>query len=152
MKIIFISFWWNVEHWFTSTPPSDPSKTTHELSYFYERWYKEGHQRDYINQGRSKHYKKLEQWLNEMLEKPASDPNYLKKQNVASNLTEDSCFWAHVEDALISCKLLNSSELSTDHRDKESSKLVDFENCVYSSMKNYAVSPEIGRASCRERV
>uniref|UniRef100_A0A2N9EP96 EDS1 EP domain-containing protein n=1 Tax=Fagus sylvatica TaxID=28930 RepID=A0A2N9EP96_FAGSY len=69
-------------------------------------YYKEGHQRDYINQGRSKHYKKLEQWLNEMLEKPASGPNYLKKQNVASNLTEDSCFWAHVEDALISCKLL----------------------------------------------
>ena len=106
-------------------------------------YYNEGHQRDYINQGRSKHFKKLEQWLNETLEKPASGPNYLKKQNVASNLTEDSCFWAHVEEALISCKLLSSSELSTDQRDKESSKLIDFENYVYSLMKNYAVSPEI---------
>jgi hypothetical protein len=107
-------------------------------------YYKEGCQRDYINLGRSKHFKILEQWLNETeTEIPASGPNYLKKQNVESNLTEDSCFWAHVEEALISCKLLSSSELSIDHRDKESSKLIDFENYVYSLMKNYAVSPEI---------
>ena len=106
-------------------------------------YYKRGG-KDYINQGRPKHYKKLEQWLNETeTKKSASGPNYLKKQNVESNLTKDSCFWAHVEEALISCKLLSSNELSTDHRDKESSKLIDFENYVYSLMKNYAVSPEI---------
>nr|POE57801.1 senescence-associated carboxylesterase 101 [Quercus suber] len=50
--------------------------------------------RDYIKNGRAEHYKKLEQWLKET-EKPSSSsgPNDLKKQNVKSSLTEDSCFW-----------------------------------------------------------
>ena len=114
--------------------------------------------RDYIKIGRSEHYKKLEQWLKET-EKPSSSsgPNDLKKQNVKSSLTEDSCFWAHVEEALILCDSLNGRESGV--MDKESSKkkrkssamdeesskkkLVEFENYVYSLMKNYAVSSEI---------
>ncbi|XP_050258055.1 senescence-associated carboxylesterase 101-like [Quercus robur] len=82
--------------------------------------------KDYINQGRPKRYKQLEQWLKET-EKPASNLSQLKKQNVASSLTEDSCFWAHVEEARISCKLLSSKESSTG------------ENIVLSLMKKYEV-------------
>ncbi|KAM4072957.1 hypothetical protein ACB094_11G179100 [Castanea mollissima] len=104
-------------------------------------YYKAGKQ-DYINQGRSKHYIILEQLLKvKETEKPPSGPNELKKQNVASSLTEDSCFWAHVEEALISCKLLSSGE--SNDIEKETNKLIEFENYVYGLMKNYAVSSEI---------
>ncbi|KAL0014234.1 hypothetical protein SO802_001303 [Lithocarpus litseifolius] len=98
--------------------------------------------KDYINQGRSKHYKQLEQWLKET-EKPASNPSQLKKQNVASSLTEDFCFWAHVEEARISCELLSSRESSIGEKESSKHNLVEFENYVLSLMKNYAVSPEI---------
>ena len=100
-------------------------------------YYKGGGQ-DYTKSRRPEHYKKLEQWLKE---KPASVPNKLKKQNVASSLTEDSCFWAYVEEARISCKLLSSGESSD--KEKELKKLLEFENYVYGLMKYYAVSPEI---------
>ncbi|KAL4601100.1 hypothetical protein ACB092_11G247800 [Castanea dentata] len=104
-------------------------------------YYKAGKQ-DYKNQGRSKHYIILEQLLKvKEAEKPSSGPNELKKQNVASSLTEDSCFWAHVEEALISCKLLSSGE--SNDIEKETNKLIEFENYVYGLMKNYAVSSEI---------
>ncbi|XP_065636242.1 senescence-associated carboxylesterase 101-like isoform X1 [Quercus suber] len=104
-------------------------------------YYKKG-LKDYINQGRPKHYKQLEQWL-KVTEKTASNPSQLKKQNVASSLTEDSCFWAHVEEALISCKLLSSRESSTGEKELSKHNLIEFENYVLSLMKNYAVSPEI---------
>ncbi|KAL4639687.1 hypothetical protein ACB092_03G236500 [Castanea dentata] len=97
-------------------------------------YYKAGKQ-DYISQGRSKRYIILEQLLKET-EKPSSGPNELKKQNVASSLTEDSCFWAHVEEARISCKLLSSRE--SNDMEKERNKLIEFENYVYGLMKNYA--------------
>ncbi|XP_065636258.1 senescence-associated carboxylesterase 101 [Quercus suber] len=102
-------------------------------------YYKAGKQ-DYINQGRLIHFIILEQLLKET-EKPSSGPNELKKQNVASSLTEDSCFWAHVEEARISCKLLSNGE--SNDREKERNKLIEFENYVYGLMKNYAVSSEI---------
>ena len=97
---------------------------------------------DYINQGRPKHYIKLEQWLNETA-KPVGVLNDSMKQNVASILTEDSCFWAHVEEALISCKMLTGTGSS--EMDKQSSRdsLFKFENYAYGLIKNYAVSPEI---------
>ncbi|XP_050282329.1 senescence-associated carboxylesterase 101-like [Quercus robur] len=104
-------------------------------------YYKAGKQ-DYINQGRSKHYIILEQLLKET-EKPSSGPNKLKKQNVASSLTEDSCFWAHVEEARISCQLLSSGESSDEKKDSAKKELIEFEKYVFDLMKNYAVSSEI---------
>ena len=97
---------------------------------------------DYINQGRPKQYIKLEQWLNETAE-PAGVPNELMKQNVVSILTEDSCFWAHVEEALISCKLLTSTGSSEMEKQSSRDSLFEFENYVYGLIKNYTVSPEI---------
>nr|XP_023895081.1 senescence-associated carboxylesterase 101-like isoform X1 [Quercus suber] len=104
-------------------------------------YYKAGKQ-GYINQGRPKHYIKLEQLLKET-EKPSSVPNEMKKQNVASSLTEDSCFWAHVEEALISCKLLTNEGSSVEEKDFAKKELIEFEKYVLDLMKNYAVSSEI---------
>ena len=66
----------------------------------------------------------------------------MKKQNVVSSLTEDSCFWAHVEEAFISCKLL-TNEGSSVEEDSAKKELIEFENYVLDLMKNYAVSSEI---------
>ena len=104
-------------------------------------YYNKG-QKDYINQGRHKHYKQLEQWLNEE-NKPASNSNQSKKQNVASILSKDSCFWAHVEEARISCKLLTSRESSIEEKESSKHSLIRFEDYVLCLMKNDAVSPEI---------
>ena len=104
-------------------------------------YYNKG-KKDYINQGRPKHCIKLEQWLNET-KKPAGVPNDSMKQNVASILTEDSCFWAHVEEALISCKWLTGAGSSEMEKQSSRDSLFEFENYVYGLIKNYAVSPEI---------
>ena len=66
----------------------------------------------------------------------------MKKQNVVSSLTEDSCFWAHVEEAFISCKLL-TNEGSVEEKDFAKKELIEFEKYVLDLMKNYAVSSEI---------
>ena len=77
------------------------------------------------------------------LEKHSSVPNELKKQNVASSLIEDSCFWAHVEEALISSKFLSSGESSDEEKDFAKKELIEFEKYVFDLMKNDAVSFEI---------
>ncbi|KAK7381365.1 hypothetical protein VNO78_34003 [Psophocarpus tetragonolobus] len=65
--------------------------------------------------------------------------NRMKKKNVELLLTFDSCFWAHVEEARISCK-----ELQAIKGKKEPLKnLVKFEKYVYRLLKNYQVSPDI---------
>ncbi|XP_030968668.1 senescence-associated carboxylesterase 101-like [Quercus lobata] len=104
-------------------------------------YYNAGKQ-DYINKGRSKHYINLEQLLKEM-EKPSSGPNEIKRQNMVSSLTKDSCFWAHVEEALISCKVLSSKGSSVEEKNSAKEELFEFEKYVLDLMKNYAVSPEI---------
>ena len=110
---------------------------------FIAEYYKEDSRRDYINQGRAKHFKQLEQRQFKETEKLASGPNNLKKQNVASILTEDPCFWAHFEEAHISCKFLSSTESSIGEKESSKHNLIEFGNYVYNLMKNYAVSPEI---------
>ncbi|KAI6700640.1 hypothetical protein NL676_014964 [Syzygium grande] len=55
------------------------------------------------------------------------------------SVTEDSCFWAHVEEARISCRLLNSGGSNS----AEIENLVKFEKYVMGLPKNYAVSRDI---------
>lgn len=100
-------------------------------------YYRDG-KTDYKTEGRSKHYKQLEQWLSQ----DASHPNNSKKQNLAGGLTEDSCFWANVEEARISCKVLTNRE-SNYIMDKHKHSLIEFEAYVLGMLKNYAVSHEI---------
>ncbi|KAG5233096.1 senescence-associated carboxylesterase [Salix suchowensis] len=97
--------------------------------------------RDYQTHGRSKHYILLEQWQKEHAEKLAGPPNDKKKQNVAGNLTEDSCFWMNVEEALISCKHLKDG--STSEKQSAREFLNTFQQYVMDQINNYAVSPEI---------
>ena len=78
----------------------------------------------------------MEEWHKEgQLLKEGKEPKTIdsKKENVDSILTEDSQFWAKLEEA----KLLKIEEPGVEE------KLKDFENHVWGLLKNYAVSPEI---------
>lgn len=100
-------------------------------------YYKENGE-DYKANGRSQHYIKLEKWLEEA-GKPLSSQVITRKHNVSASLTEDSCFWAHVEEALIQCELLRNGQEEESTR----KKLIEFEEYVMEQIKEYAVSPEI---------
>lgn len=106
-------------------------------------YYRVSGKRNYETLGRSKHYILLEKWQIENAKKPISAPTNKKKQNVAGNLTEDSCFWAKVEEALISCELLKDATSSIMDKQVSRDYLVNFEAYVMDQIKNYAVSPEI---------
>lgn len=89
---------------------------------------------DYENQGRSQHYFKLEKWLKEaQQQKPETNSIRSKRANAASILTEDSQFWARLEEA----KLLKIEDAQAEDIWK------DFENRVWGMVKNYDVSPEV---------
>ncbi|KAI4352684.1 hypothetical protein L6164_006909 [Bauhinia variegata] len=102
-------------------------------------YYKDGH-RDYINQGRPKHYIQLQEWLEK---EPSASDDSRKKKNVESILTVDSCFWAQVEEALLSCGVLARVESSDLEKESAEKELIEFEDYVYGLLKDYAVSPEI---------
>ncbi|KAM7253454.1 hypothetical protein ACFE04_021608 [Oxalis oulophora] len=103
-------------------------------------FYKAKGRRDYINNGRSEHYKKLEKLLAEVGKCKDDNSNIeSKNQNVDVILTKDSCFWARVEEALISCECLSKDE--NDYSSRQD--LIEFEKYVVSLMKNYTVSPQI---------
>ncbi|TXG58989.1 hypothetical protein EZV62_016818 [Acer yangbiense] len=94
--------------------------------------------KNYKAYGRSEHYKKLEEWLE--VDAPKSKPDNGKKLNVSNSLTEDSCFWERVEEALILCKSLRNGEGDGELTRRN---LVMFEEYVMEQIKNYAVSPDI---------
>ncbi|XP_054814174.1 senescence-associated carboxylesterase 101-like isoform X2 [Prosopis cineraria] len=95
--------------------------------------------KNYETEGRSIHYRQLEEWLKEdRTPSPGGLSCTTNKQNVESILTLDSSFWACVEEALIACRDMKSREESSTMQ-----KLSEFEEYVYGSLKNYAVSPEI---------
>ncbi|KAI6700638.1 hypothetical protein NL676_014962 [Syzygium grande] len=98
--------------------------------------------RDYLTQGRSRHYILLEKWLKEYPQRPASSNSVnSRREKVSSNmLTEDSCFWAHVEEAIISVRSLKSRGPNAD---MEREKLIEFERYVMSLLERYVVSSEI---------
>ncbi|KAL8231559.1 hypothetical protein R6Q57_001337 [Mikania cordata] len=81
-------------------------------------YYEKGN-KNYIN-NRSNHYRLLEKWSNE---------DQTTKRTKAASLTEDSCFLAHVEEALILLK----GKLENDI----------FEDYVMGLIENYAVSADV---------
>ncbi|KAL3526454.1 hypothetical protein ACH5RR_011110 [Cinchona calisaya] len=95
---------------------------------------------DYTTQGRCKHYKLLEQWMNE--EKQCRNGN-ANSRNKACSLTEDSCFWAHVEEAMICCRVLKNDLSSPESRESPRSRLFEFEQYVMDLIKDYSVSFEV---------
>jgi hypothetical protein len=99
--------------------------------------------KDYVTSARSSHYKQLEDWLEEEATTKTSGSQNVTRDNVGSILTLDSCFWAHVEEALISCKQLKDVKSNIIEKEEATRKLVEFENYVYGLLMEYAVSPEI---------
>lgn len=77
-------------------------------------------------------------------QKPEASSRNAKRQMVSASLTEDSCFWARVEEAIISCNLLkNGGSISAADKEAHMNKLKVFDVYVWDALKNYAVSPEI---------
>jgi len=103
-------------------------------------YYKSG-RRDYIKLERSKHYKLMEKWFNDA-EGPPSIPSNPNEREKAS-LTEDSCFWAHVEEAVISFGVLKDGESSEENKELARLNLNKFEDYVIGLIRNCSVSPEI---------
>ncbi|KAI9121382.1 hypothetical protein K1719_008415 [Acacia pycnantha] len=101
------------------------------------QYYMEG-KHDYINQGRSKHYKQLQKWQEE---DKKTEP--INKRNVQSILTIDSCFWARVEEALTSLQKCKPAGSITEQKKVAIENLEKFEEYVYGLLKDYSVSPEI---------
>ncbi|KAK3028020.1 hypothetical protein RJ639_040019 [Escallonia herrerae] len=89
---------------------------------------------NYLKEGRSEHYKVLEQWLKD---------DKVSEKKRAVGMTEDSCFWAHVEEANISCGVLKDGETSPRDKERSLEKLVEFENYLMSSIEKYSVSTEV---------
>ncbi|KAI3784761.1 hypothetical protein L1987_43866 [Smallanthus sonchifolius] len=84
---------------------------------------------------RSDHNKLLEKWSDEDKKDSKSSE---EKRNQAASLTEDSCFQAHVEEALISLRgLVNGGPVSNEK------ELEQFEAYVMCAINNYSVSPDI---------
>jgi len=99
-------------------------------------YYRKG-SKDYVHNNRSKHFKQLEEWL--MGTNPTSDTNNTHRKNVEAILTTDSCFWAHVEEALLLCGELKAVK----EKNGTLKKLFEFEEYVYELLKDYEVSPDI---------
>ncbi|KAJ0799951.1 putative carboxylesterase [Helianthus annuus] len=100
-----------------------------DIALYYDR----GNQ-NYIKH-RPNHYKLLEKWLVEDKKNSKSSEEIRHK---AASLTEDSCFWAYVEEALISLRdLVNEGLFDTEQ------KLEEFEAYVMRLIENYSVSPDI---------
>ncbi|KAF8028823.1 hypothetical protein BT93_E1474 [Corymbia citriodora subsp. variegata] len=98
-------------------------------------YYRRG-RKDYKKRGRSNHYELLEQWLKEYQEKnPQALAGHPKSKE--EKLTEDSCFWAQVEEAVRSCRRLD--------RDKagEEAKLKQFEEYVLKLIHEGTLSPNV---------
>ncbi|XP_076954243.1 senescence-associated carboxylesterase 101-like [Bidens hawaiensis] len=83
---------------------------------------------DYIN-NRSNHYKLLETWFDE--DKKVLESSEVRRSEAAS-LTEDSCFWARVEEALRD--LANGGTIDAEE---------NFEAYLMGEIENYSVSPDI---------
>lgn len=97
-------------------------------------YYKKG-KKDYVNEGRSQHYKLLEEW-----EKGSSKP---AERHKVCSLTEDSCFWARVEEALIACSYLNNkNDNSSEDNESRNQSLLGFEAYVMNLIRMHALSPE----------
>ncbi|KAJ8775313.1 hypothetical protein K2173_020317 [Erythroxylum novogranatense] len=109
-------------------------------------FYRESGRRDYEKNGRSKHYILLEKWAQDDPDRDGTatnPPSDEKKKKIADMLTEDSCFWAKVEEAIISCKLLKDSTSSDQEKQSSMEYLKWFEEYVMKQINNYAVSTEI---------
>ncbi|KAF8028985.1 hypothetical protein BT93_E1607 [Corymbia citriodora subsp. variegata] len=99
-------------------------------------YYRRG-RKDYLTRRRSNHYKLLEKWLKDYQDSErAGKTKETKDGRSVVTVTEDSCFWAHVEEAIRSCRLL-------DRASSEQEKLTKFEEYVMDLIGEKKVSSDI---------
>ena len=98
--------------------------------------------KNYKTEGRSRHYIQLEEWLEEE-KKTTSGSNSTSTKNVETIFTFDSCFWAHVEEALLSNEMVKDAKSSVPQKEEEKGKLLKFQEYVYGLLKKYEVSSDI---------
>ncbi|KAF8028981.1 hypothetical protein BT93_E1603 [Corymbia citriodora subsp. variegata] len=98
-------------------------------------YYRRG-RKDYKKRGRSNHYELLEQWLKEYHKKKPQELAVHPKSK-EEKLTEDSCFWAQVEEAIRSCRRLDRD------RAGEEAKLKQFEEYVKKLIDEGTLSPDV---------
>ncbi|CAN1726033.1 GPI ethanolamine phosphate transferase 1 [Linum perenne] len=114
-----------------------------DIAEFYRENLVKERRRVYKSEGRSKHYILLEKWQKEdVAGKPETDLSS-KKRNVDGNFTDDSCFWANVEEARVSCGLLKDLMSSEEERRIAEGYLVWFEGYVMENIRNYGLNPEV---------
>ncbi|KAI3768679.1 hypothetical protein L2E82_19509 [Cichorium intybus] len=95
-------------------------------------YYKRGNT-DYIG-NRPNHYELLEKWSEDDKKGQMSSDGKMK----AVCLTEDSCFWAHVEEAVILLRELKNGGSSSFATDIEG-----FEVYIWEAIQNFSVSPDV---------
>lgn len=97
------------------------------------KYYKSG-KRNYI-ENRPNRYKLLEKWWNE--DKKDLNPNERKE---GPNVNDDSCFWAHAEEANISLRILTN--VSSSNNGDEAAKLDKFIAYIMDSINAYSLSSD----------
>ncbi|XP_042520360.1 senescence-associated carboxylesterase 101-like, partial [Macadamia integrifolia] len=109
-------------------------------------FYKIPGQKNYLKH-RPKHYKQLQKWQEDDDERAENkiQKNLSSMRNKAVNLIEDSCFWAHVEDAMILTEMLNNKKEADCELEESVIKedLKEFENYVMGLIRKFSVSEEI---------
>ncbi|XP_074370897.1 senescence-associated carboxylesterase 101-like isoform X1 [Apium graveolens] len=106
------------------------------------KYYKQG-LKDYWAGGRSEHYILLEKWLNDANSSfPQKQDNMPTTRTEPCSFNEDSCFWAHVEEALILVNMLCDEE-SSPQNEQLFRKLKHFEDYVMDSKNKHILDPEV---------
>ncbi|PRQ53806.1 putative carboxylesterase [Rosa chinensis] len=109
-----------------------------------EQWHMKKQEEDKKKEEKKKQEEEKKKQEQEQEQKPQASPSNKKREMVSAILTEDSCFWAHVEEAIILCNLLKNGGSTTDaEKVAYEGKLKEFEAYVWDTLKNYAVSSEI---------
>ncbi|GFP98887.1 senescence-associated carboxylesterase 101 [Phtheirospermum japonicum] len=101
-------------------------------------YYKKGH-KDYMTRARSHHYVLLEKWYDDDDDARRANGERTK----ACTLTVDSCFWARVEEAIVSCGVLRDGESGSEIKRLSRDSLVGFEGYVMDLIEKFGASPEI---------
>ncbi|XP_031479396.1 senescence-associated carboxylesterase 101-like [Nymphaea colorata] len=103
-------------------------------------YYRKPRNRDYVNKKRAPHYETLERWHEASVKSKKEEP----KEKKAKIMTEDSCFWAHVEEAALTVKELKGRREQGDMElDGLRNKLKNFEGYVWKLIGNHALSTTV---------
>jgi hypothetical protein len=98
---------------------------------------------DYINTGRPEYLKMLEKWFDDDRLPQTSQTIPSRERRKAASLTEDSLFWAYLEEAYLSLNVLKNIPSSEADKNLAVNNLMKFEEYVMGLIGDYSVSPEI---------